>query len=99
VNHEELVLNAALTRANYDIGRYVVRILDEDRGGGITEYTRPIGEVEHALGSHLIEVDGLLLARAAERDEIAVDGTATEVQPVVVELPGGPRSKPAVPEF
>jgi hypothetical protein len=76
VNHDELVLTAALAKVNQQIARYVLRVLDNDRG--LTEYTVPLHEVQHSLGMQLVQVGQALIERA--RNGLAVEGTMPKAQ-------------------
>lgn len=78
MNHEELVLNAALTRINERITHYVLRVMDEASGHGTTEYAAPIGEVEYALGGQMIELVQELQASAATRGLVVIEGGAIQ---------------------
>ncbi len=58
MTHDELVLNAALSRVNKSIARYISRALDVDQGR--TEYTGALADVQRELADELAEVEGLL---------------------------------------
>lgn len=60
MTRDELVLNAALSRVNKSIARYISRVLDVDQGR--TEYTRPLADVQRELADELAEVEQSLRA-------------------------------------
>lgn len=74
MNRDELVLTAALTGVNEAIKRYVIRVLDEATGHGTTEYTRPLGEVEHLIGVQMVKLGHQMQDRAGEHGFMVLDG-------------------------
>lgn len=77
MTHDELVLNAALSRVNKSIARYISRVLDVDHGR--TEYTRPLADVQRELADELGEAQKLLhvLIRTNEAaSTVVIEGNA-----------------------
>lgn len=74
--HDQLLLIAALSNLNHDIGRYVLRTLDADAGRAEPTSTA----AEHELGSRLTEMGTALQMRAARRTaeaaQLATEGQA-----------------------
>ena len=68
VNHEDLVFTSTLTQINYDLARYLRRVLELDPT--ITEYTVPLDVIEKALGSRMIELGHKLKTRASQQTVI-----------------------------
>lgn len=89
MNRDELLLTAALTQINEAIKRYILRVLDEATGHSTTDYTRPLGEVEHVIGTQMVQLGYQLQDRAGEHGYVVIDGEGHE----------GPSQKPQIPEF
>ena len=81
MNRDERMLAARLAQVNQEIGRYVLRVLDESDGSGTTEYTRPIRDVEHALGTQLLALGRTLQACARERGLVVLEDTDVATEP------------------
>jgi hypothetical protein len=78
MEREERIFLASLTEANQEVGRYVMRVLDEGTKLGVTEYTRPLSEVEQNLGATLSQLGHRLIERSAERGGSVVDATTCQ---------------------
>ena len=76
MEREERIFLASLTEANHEVGRYVMRVLDEGTKLGVTEYTRSLSDVEQNLGAILSQLGRRLIERATERGGSVVDATA-----------------------
>ena len=64
MNRDELELTAALTDVNSKIAKLIFRVMDESSGQGLTEYSVPVAEVEHYVGTKMVELGRTLQERA-----------------------------------
>jgi len=80
MDRDERIFLAALGQANQELGRYVVRVLEEVTGAGVTEYTRPLRDVEHTLGLVLLDFGHKLVRRAKAREQVVVESLAPQTE-------------------
>jgi len=76
MEREERIFLASLAEANQEVGRYVMRVLDEGTKLGVTEYTRSLSDVEQNLGAILSQLGRRLIERSEGRGGSVVDATA-----------------------
>jgi len=76
MEREERIFLASLAEANQEVGRYVMRVLDEGTKLGVTEYTRSLSDVEQNLGAILSQLGRRLIERSEGRGGSVVDVTA-----------------------
>lgn len=99
MEREDSLFLSALTQANQEIGRYVVRMLEADSSRGRTEYTRPLADFEELLGTALLRLGRQLVERAEARGLVVVESVAAQQEAVEVGVSDVIRHKPAIPEF
>ncbi|XVV06704.1 hypothetical protein ACQPW3_15485 [Actinosynnema sp. CA-248983] len=63
MTEEELAFVAWVSRVNQDLGRYVVRLVDEANPLCTTEYTTQLVEIENQLAADLAEAAHAVAAR------------------------------------
>lgn len=63
MTEEELAFVAWVSRVNQDLGRYVVRLVDEANPLCTTEYTTKLVEIESQLAADLAEAAQAIAAR------------------------------------
>lgn len=99
MERDDSLFLAALTQANQEIGRYVMRMLEADSGRGRTEYTRDLGEIEQVLGTALLRLGRQLVERAEARGLVVVESLGARQEADEVEVSETSRGKPDVRNF
>jgi len=87
MEREERIFLASLTEANQEVRRYITRVLDEGTTLSITEYTRPLSDVEQNLGALLSRLGRVLIERSEGRGGSVVDATAYQSAAVAPKAP------------